>query len=231
MSPVNDNSGPKSGLRRRKAMQTLVGLSEEQSAIDALVAQRSKDGEPLKLWFAGPPGIGKTTMAHNIAERLVKTPLDLMEISGTKVNQAVCDRLPVFFGRAIWDTPQTWKVLIINEADRLTEGAVFSIRTILDELKARRACICTTNAETPADLWGKKLSEPILSRFSEFHCSLRGKGKEIALFAKGIMESKGMNGKPLELYEKCWVRAYADNKGIRGYLARLEQGDWRTGRE
>lgn len=211
-------------------MVKLVGLQEEQAAIAALVAQAGKEGKPLRLWFQGPPGIGKTSEAQNIAERLAGNDMDVIELNGTDVTQAwVRDVLQGFLRLSAWGGK--WKVCIVNEANAMTPGAVQALRSILDSMKGKRAIICTTNSEDDGNLWGEFTSRPILSRFNVFSFSLRGKGKEIAEFARAHMESRGMNGKAPELYLKTWVRAYNDKIGVRGYLARLEQNDWRTGRE
>lgn len=121
-----------------------VGLSLERK-----VARIQDTGLPLKLFFTGAPGCGKTSLALILARQLAHHELGMQSINGADVGaDAVRRYRDEFFPASMFSD---WRVLVINEADKISPQAQVLMLTLLDDLPRFRAVICTSNLET-ADL-------------------------------------------------------------------------------
>jgi len=112
-----------------------------------------------KCLFYGPPGVGKTEAANWIAAQLAGK-WDIESINGRNCTIHVLNswesdlHCSSMFG--------AWRVKIINEVDTLPRDAQDALLSILDELPAQRAILCTSNLNL------EQLSERFRTRFVRF---------------------------------------------------------------
>jgi protein-L-isoaspartate O-methyltransferase len=124
---------------------TLSAVIGQKPVVDALRAF-SRAPAPAAFIFAGAPGVGKTAAAEALAADLgcAGDFGGLTEIpSGTQDGKAVESVL-----RSLRLTPlggSGWKVVIINEADRMTDQAEAMWLDGLEHLPAKSVVIFTTN--------------------------------------------------------------------------------------
>jgi len=97
-------------------------------------ARASGNNEPLKLYVDGPTGVGKTALARLVASKLPGAVMQ--EIDGSQLKQGHFDWLQ---GSAI-----CWRVLVINEAQNITDSKADKIMSGLDGMGARACVIFTT---------------------------------------------------------------------------------------
>lgn len=122
---------------------TLIGPAG--SLIDGIL-NRADPAKPFKLLLYGPPGVGKTTLAEQIASRLGESSRwDTESINGRNVTIDVVRewQLSLHCSSMFGD----WKVKIINEADVMPKAAQDVMLSLLDYLPDKRAVICTSNLD------------------------------------------------------------------------------------
>lgn len=97
---------------------------------------------PLKVLLYGPPGVGKTTLAEQLAASL-GNKFDIESENGRNMTIDVVREWQhsVHTSSMFGD----WKVKIINEADVMPKASQDLMLTLLDELPPKRAIICTSN--------------------------------------------------------------------------------------
>jgi len=96
---------------------------------------------PVKLLFHGEPGIGKTKLAEAVAESL-GNKWDVEAVNGRNVTIDLVREWQHSLHSSMFGS---WKVKIINEADLMTAPAQDLMLSVLDEMPAQRAIICTSN--------------------------------------------------------------------------------------
>lgn len=144
------------------ATDQLTGPAGQIAAILAAKCARIRKNPtaPLKTLFYGAPGIGKTHLAWQVAEKLAVTPFDIEHSNGKNVTLDVVrrwiDELPY---RSIYGD---WQIKIVDELDLCTRDAQDLLLTYLDRLPAGRAFIGTSNLQI--DL----LAERFQTRLQQF---------------------------------------------------------------
>lgn len=106
---------------------------------------------PVAMLFAGPSGVGKTCAARCLAAGLGVSPGDAglggyHEIaSGEMTGAAVREAVRALHFRPML-SPSGWRVLVCNEADRMTESAETIWLDALEKLPQSCVVVFTTNA-------------------------------------------------------------------------------------
>src|SRR4030095_5456438 len=99
---------------------------------------------PIKVLLNGQPGTGKSSLALYLADKLGCNQWTMTKLNGTQVKIEAIEEMArslhyrdLFAGhRLIW----------IEEADKIPHVAQVRFLTLLDELPAKCAVICTSNA-------------------------------------------------------------------------------------
>lgn len=114
-----------------------------------------------KLLFAGAPGVGKTTLAEQIAFQLCGNKFGIESTNGRHVTiHVVRDWAMDLASSSLFGSG--WKVKVINEVDLCQKDAQDALLSLLDELPAHRAIIGTSNLDP------KALTERFRTRFSRY---------------------------------------------------------------
>lgn len=104
---------------------------------------------PFRAFFCGPAGVGKTALCLMAARQLTGSELGFEMLNGANVTADVVRRWhDEFFAGSMFNA---WRALVIDEADCISPQAQRLMLTFLDQLPARRAVFCTSNA-TDAEL-------------------------------------------------------------------------------
>lgn len=131
-------------------MSTLIGPAARiHRALQAKAARHLASTDPLRLFFSGEPGTGKSTVAALLARQLAGHSLGTEKINGADVGaETIREWTTGFLTPSLFSD---WRVLLIEEADRISPQAQVLILTLLDDLPPCRAVLCTSNLQT-ADL-------------------------------------------------------------------------------
>lgn len=129
-----------------KSADYLIGPAGQIDAILTLMAEDVKidHTQNVKLLLYGPPGVGKTELVNRLAMRLTgDCPFGVGSVNGKELDLAKVKqwRESMRYGNIFSD----FSVKIVNEIDRASNDAQVLMLTLLDELPARRAILCTSN--------------------------------------------------------------------------------------
>jgi DNA polymerase III delta prime subunit len=131
--------------------------------LEKLVQSALPDGDPLKILLLGKPGIGKTALANWLMNRLGCDRWHTTVLNGTQVKIELVEEIArtlqfkELFGQ--------YRILRIEEVDKVPTVAQVRFLTLLDDLPSRTAVICTSNCDL------KDLEERFQSRFLVFNVS------------------------------------------------------------
>jgi adenylate kinase family enzyme len=104
--------------------------------------QTSKqNGAPLRFWFSGPTGCGKSTLASLVAKELGSSHFSITVLDGSRLNtatlEAIEDSITSRQGRL------EWEIVIVNEAQNIGSASK-RLMSMLDNMGKRRCIIFTT---------------------------------------------------------------------------------------
>ena len=99
--------------------------------------------EPLKFLCNGDPGIGKSALAAYFQHLLGCNKWSTTKYNGTQIKVEVVDDIAASLAyRSLFGD---WRLLWIDEADRIPTVAQVRLLTVLDDLPAGVAILCTSN--------------------------------------------------------------------------------------
>jgi replication factor C small subunit len=122
-----------------------------------------KDGTIPHLLLSGSPGIGKTTLSKILIEAIGVSDYDVLEVNASRETgiDFIRDKIIPFISMIPFGP---FKVVLLDEADRLSIPAQDSLKGIIEEYSAHARFILTCN--TPS-----RIGTAIKSRCQQFHFS------------------------------------------------------------
>jgi replication-associated recombination protein RarA len=100
---------------------------------------------PLKFLINGRPGIGKSELVRYLQHLLGVDKWSVTKLSGTKVNMEALDRIEYSLRES--NLFGDWRVIQIEETDKIPTVAQVRFLTLLDDLPHGVAVACTSNCK------------------------------------------------------------------------------------
>ena len=185
---------------RPRCWDDVVGQDKARAKLD-LLRQRGLAGRAF--WLSGQSGTGKTTIARLIADE-VADEFCVEEIDATDLSAARIRELEKRSQtRGLGASGKTGLAFIVNEAHGLNRAAVRQLLTTLERIPEHVVWVFTTTVDGQESLFDEQIdAHPLLSRCIDLPLARRGLTKGFAQRAREIATAEGLNGKPVEAYER-----------------------------
>lgn len=175
-------------------------------------------------WIHGDSSTGKTSLALLMAMELGADGwADLVQINGKRFTARDVDELQNWL--ALCATGDSgWKVAVVDEAHCITDGAAETLLALLEHLPAKRLVIFTSTCALKGNLLGpeKTVTDPFRSRCKVVKLTNQGLCKPLAAWLKSGAMDAGLDGQPVERYEKLMK----DNgNNVRACWQDIQQGE------
>lgn len=199
---------------RPSRLAQVIGQAATVSALQTLL---NRGMGSSAIYLTGPSGAGKTSTARTLVAELKIDARDITTLAGVDcLKETVADVIQNF-GYSAWGDSQ-WKACIVDESHAMSERAVQSWLTYLEDMPARRLVIFTTTQAPETDLYGE-FKMPLLSRCKVF--TLNPDMEAFAVYAAKIASEENLNGRPLSEYRNL-IASCGGN--LRAALQKIECG-------
>lgn len=189
---------------RPAKISDFIGLEKPRK----IIAKFSENPKSCSFLFVGPSGTGKTSMAQALCSAIQG---EFHHLPSGKCDARAIDEIV----RMCWYVPQsgTFHVIVVDEADRMTEGAQLALLSKLDSTAAPPKTIWVFTCNETKGLEPRFLSRCMVVEFSSY-----GMASEIATFLDRVWHAEGGNGNCPDL-----TRLAKDTRNnVRDCLNRLE---------
>ncbi|MDA4132424.1 MAG: replication factor C small subunit [Thaumarchaeota archaeon] len=170
---------------RPHKLEDVINQTEVKERLAPLL---EKPREMPHLLFAGPPGSGKTTLAHIVAEQLLgdlKNDYTLsLNASDERGIDVVRERVKVFASYSDRREGVPFRLVILDECDEMTRDAQTALRRIMEESSSFTRFILICN-------YSSGVIEPIQSRCAIFRFQ-RVAAEQVSGSLKKIAKSEGV---------------------------------------
>ncbi len=171
---------------RPKRLEDVVN---QKHVVERLKSWVSKDSVPNML-FAGPAGVGKTTIALCLAKELFKDNWreNFMEMNASDERGINIVRGAIKDFARVKPIGSDFKIIFLDESDALTPEAQEALRRTIEKYSGVTRFILSAN-------YSSRLIEPIQSRMAVFRFS-RLKKEDVLLYLSRIVEGEGIEATP-----------------------------------
>jgi len=175
------------------------------------------------FWIAGPSGAGKTTLAKLIAGAMADE-YATWELTGRELTPG---ELRAIVGKAYAGRPLGGRgyAIVVNEAHGLSRATIEVLLDAIDSgaIPSWVVWVFTTTCDGQDRLFDDQIdAHPLLSRCLELPLARRGLAEAFAARAREIAQSEGLDGKPIEAYQRL-VKDKRNN--MRAVLSAIEAGE------
>lgn len=180
-----------------------------------LFARTLEDSSTVKLLFAGPPGVGKSELAQQIAMALCGDKWGVERVNGRNVSiHLVREWVRDVASSSLFGTG--WKIKIVDEVDTMPADSQDALLSFLDTLPPGRGFIATSNLDldklTPrfvTRLQRHTVDGPEAEEIAAFLCEVHGVP---ALVAQQIAFLCGGCVRAAELDAAAWRNEHGSTK-------------------
>ena len=131
---------------RPQTTADFIGPAAAQAAqIERLIALAKPTGDPITVLILGPPGVGKSQLAEHFVRALGASKWSVTKFNGTQVRIEEVEELSTRWHYR--DLFGDYRVLRIEEVDKVPHVAQVRLLTLLDDLPANAAVVCTSNCK------------------------------------------------------------------------------------
>lgn len=129
---------------RCKCADDFIGSARRHASfIDKLIVEAIKNGDPIKLLLLGKPGIGKSELAEHFVRQLNAGKWSISKFNGTQLKMEEVEDIARNFHYT--DMFGGYRVLRVEEVDKVPTVAQVRLLTLLDDLPKKTAVVCTSN--------------------------------------------------------------------------------------